>query len=192
MKNTEPKKGEIVIYQTPDKKIKIDVSLENETIWLTQKQIAKLFGKGVPDVNEHIKNIYKHKELEKNATIRKFRIVQKEGKRTVERHIDFYNLDMIISVGYKVSSKRATQFRIWATKTLKDYLLKGYAINEKRLLEAKSKFEELKSTVDFLQKKVGHELVTGQEKEILSLLADYSKTMPQLPTLCPPCSTQPN
>ena len=149
----EIKKGEIIIYKTPDNKVKIDVSLENETIWLTQKQIAELFGKGVPTINEHIKNIYKEKELDGAATIRNFRIVQKEGKRVIERNIDFYNLDCILSVGYRVNSQKATRFRIWATKTLKDYLVKGYVVNEKRLLEAENKFKELQNAVDFLRQK---------------------------------------
>jgi len=173
----EIKKGEIVIYQTPDKKIKIDVSLENETIWLTQKQIALLFGTEVPAINKHIANIHKSGELNKNSTVSKMEIVRREGKRSVKRNIETYNLDLIISIGYRVNSKRATQFRIWATKTLKDYLVKGYAVNEKYLMEARNKFEELKSAIDFMQKKSGHELAVGQEKEILSLLGDYSKTL---------------
>src|SRR3989344_5721006 len=177
MKEKEIKKGDIVIYQSADKKIRIDVNLDQDTVWLSQKQIAELFNKGVPTINEHIKSIYKDRELDKTSTVRNFRIVQKEGKRNVERNVDFYNLDMIISVGYKVSSKRATQFRIWATNTLKNYLVKGYAVNEKRLLEAQGKFNELKSTIDLLQKKLGHELLAGQEQEILNLLSDYSKTL---------------
>lgn len=173
----EIKKGEIIIYQSADKKVRIDVNLDQDTVWLSQKQIAELFDKGVSAINEHIKNIYKDGELDENSTIRNFRIVQKEGKRSVERDVDFYNLDMIISVGYKVSSKRATQFRIWATDTLKNYLVKGYAINEKRLIEANNKFNELKDVIDLLQKKSGYELMRGQEQEILNLLADYSKTL---------------
>lgn len=171
------KKGEIIIYQTPDKKVRIDVSLEKDTVWLTQKQMSFLFDKDVKTISEHIKNIYTDKELKKGSTVWKSQIVQKEGGRTIKRNIDLYSLDAIISVGYRVKSKRGTQFRIWATKTLKDHLIKGYTINEKRLCEAKNKFEELKAVVDFLHKKAGHELVVGQEKEILSLLADYSKTL---------------
>src|SRR3989344_8032209 len=177
MKEKEIKKGDIVIYQSADKKIRIDVNLDQDTVWLSQKQIAELFNKGVPTINEHIKSIYKDRELDKTSTVRNFRIVQKEGKRNVERNVDFYNLDMIISVGYKVSSKRATQFRIWATNTLKNYLVKGYAVNEKRLLEAKNKFNELQETIDFLRKKSKYDLLAGQEQEILDLLANYSKTL---------------
>lgn len=172
MKN-EPKKGELIIYKSNDK-IKIDVKLDQETVWLTQKQMAKLFDKGLPAINEHIKNIFREGELKESSVIRKFRITATDGKAY---ETNFYNLDVIISVGYRVNSKQATQFRIWATKTLKDYLVKGYVVNEKRLLQAENKFKELQTAVDFLRKKSGHDLLAGQEKEILSLLADYSKTL---------------
>lgn len=176
MKQDEFKKGEIVIYQSKDGP-KLDVLLEKETVWLTQKQMALLFDKGIPTINEHIKNIYKEGELEEKSTIRKFRIVQKEGGRLVERDIDFYNLDVIISVGYRVKSLRGTQFRIWATKTLKEHLVKGYTINEKRLLQAKNQLQELQGTISFLQEKAKHELLAGQEQEIFNLLANYSRTL---------------
>jgi death-on-curing family protein len=176
MKQEEFKKGEIVIYQSKDGP-KLDVLLEKETVWLTQKQMALLFDKGIPTINEHIKNIYKEGELEEKSTIRKFRIVQKEGGRLVERDIDFYNLDVIISVGYRVKSLRGTQFRIWATKTLKEHLVKGYTINEKRLLQAKNQLQELQGTISFLQEKAKHELLAGQEQEIFNLLANYSRTL---------------
>jgi hypothetical protein len=146
------KKREIVIYKSKEGP-KLKVRLEDETVWLTQKQMALLFEKGVSTINEHIRNIYKEGELKEESTIRKFRIVQNEGGRRVERDIDFYNLNVIISVGYRVNSKRATQFRIWATKTLKDHLVKGYTINEKRLLKAKNHVQELQSTILFLQEK---------------------------------------
>lgn len=131
MNNPELSK-DIVIYETPSKEIKIEVRLEKDTVWLSQKQISLLFSKDISTINEHILNIYKDGELDKKATIRKFQIVQKEGNRNVEREVDFYNLDVIISTGYRVSSLRGVQFRIWATKTLKDFLVKGYALNEKR------------------------------------------------------------
>lgn len=177
--NKEPKlnKGDIIIYKTPDKNIKIDVNLDQETVWLTQKQMSLLFNKDVKTINRHIINLYKEKELEKNPTISKNEIVQFEGDRRIKRITVFYNLDVIISVGYRVKSIQGTQFRIWATKTLKDYLVKGYAVNEKRLLETQSKFKELQSAINFLKQKSGHELLAGQEQEILSLLADYSKTL---------------
>lgn len=136
-------KGEIIIYQTEDNQTSLEVRLQEETVWLSQKELSDLFMKEVPTINEHIKNIYKEGELDKDSTIRKFRIVRTEGKRQVTREIEFYNLDMIISVGYRVNSKRGTQFRIWATQTLKDHLVQGYTINEKRLQEQQERFQEL-------------------------------------------------
>jgi len=176
MKQAEFQTGEIVIYKSREGP-NLKVRLEDETVWLTQKQMALLFEKGVSTINEHIRNIYKEGELKEESTIRKFRIVQNEGGRRVERDIDFYNLDVIISVGYRVKSLRGTQFRIWATKTLKDHLVKGYTINEKRLLQAQNHVQELQSTILFLQEKSKHKLLAGQEQEILNLLANYSKTL---------------
>jgi hypothetical protein len=126
---------DVILFKAEDGKTAIEVHLENETVWLTQKQMAELFGKGVPTINEHVKNIYKEEELVENSTIRKFRIVQREGKREVEREVDHYNLDVIISVGYRVNSKRGTQFRQWATSVLRQHLVQGYTLNEKRLRE---------------------------------------------------------
>lgn len=114
------KESEIILYTTPQGEIKIDIRFENETFWLSQKKMAALFGVDVRTVNEHLKNIFESGELEKDSTIRKFRIVQMEGTRKVKREIEFYNLDAIIAVGYRVNSYSATQFRIWATKTLKE------------------------------------------------------------------------
>ncbi|MFN3693521.1 MAG: RhuM family protein [Ignavibacterium sp.] len=176
MTKQEFKAGEIIIYKSKEGP-KLEVRLEEDTVWLTQKQMALLFDKGVPTINEHIKNIYKEGELQQSSTIRKFRIVQKEGGRYVEREIDFYNLDVIISVGYRVKSLRGTQFRIWATKTLREHLVKGYTINEKQLLQSRNQLKELQNTIDFLKEKTKHELLAGQEKEILDLLSSYSKTL---------------
>jgi len=139
----EEKKGEIVIYRAEDGETVLDVTLEKHTVWLTQAQMARLFQKDVRTVSEHIANVYREKELRRDPTIRKFRIVQKEGKREVERKIDHYNLDVIISVGYRVQSKRGTQFRIWATNVLRDHLVKGYTLNEKRLQESRHRLKEL-------------------------------------------------
>jgi hypothetical protein len=123
-------RGEIVIYQTGDGQTAIDVRMENETIWLSQDQMAHLFGKAKSTINEHIKNIYSENELSETDTKSKFGISEFADKPT-----NFYNLDVIISVGYRVKSPRGTQFRIWANKVLKDHLVKGYTINEKRLKE---------------------------------------------------------
>jgi len=136
--------------------------------------MAKVFGVNRPAVVKHIGNIYKTGELKKESTCSILEQVAKDGKI---RKINLYSLDMIISVGYRVNSKRATQFRIWATKILKDYLLKGYAVNTKRLVEAKEKFYELQRAVIFLEKKSKLKTLQGQEQGILTLLADYSRTL---------------
>ncbi len=124
--------SEIIIYQSPTGNIKIDVRMENETVWLTQKLMAELFQTTVPNINMHLKSIYEEEELAEGATIKDFLIVQKEGNREVNRKQKFYNLDIIISVGYRIKSQVATQFRIWATKRLKEYIVKGFALNDER------------------------------------------------------------
>lgn len=167
-------RGEIVIYKPSKNEVELKVRLEHETVWLTQKQMAALFDKRISTINEHIKNIFKEGELKENSVIRKFRITAADGK-TYETN--FYDLDVIISVGYRVKSLRGTQFRIWANKILKQYLVNGYVINKKRLSEARSKFNQLRGTISFLQKKSKAKLLKGQEKGILNLLADYSKTL---------------
>ena len=121
--------SEIVLYTTEDGIIKINVQLENETVWLTQKQLVELYQTAKSTVSEHIKNIYTDEELTPDATVRKIRTVQNEGKREVERALDYYNLDMIIALGYRINSKIATQFRIWATQRLKEYIVKGFTMD---------------------------------------------------------------
>ena len=123
-------KGEIVLYQ-PNDQLSIEVKLEDETVWLTQQQMAVLFDVKENNITYHIQSVYKTHELEPEATTQKIRVVRKEGNRQVNRSIDFYNLDMIISVGYRVNSANATQFRRWATSVLKEYMLKGYAVNQR-------------------------------------------------------------
>lgn len=132
------KESEIIFYTTPDGVIKIDIRFEDETFWLTQKKLAELFDVGINTINYHLKEIFKSGELDEQATIRKFRIVQLEGSRHVERQIEFYNLDAIIAVGYRVNSYNATQFRIWATKTLKEFLIKGFVLDDERLKQGKN------------------------------------------------------
>ena len=131
--------GEIILYQ-PDENIQLEVRLEEETVWLTQQQMAVLFDVKENNITYHIQGIFKTHELDPESTTQKIRVVRKEGNRLVNRTIDFYNLDMIISVGYRVNSANATQFRRWATSVLKDYLLKGYAINQ-RLLKIENQLE---------------------------------------------------
>ncbi|KEF36129.1 virulence protein [Schinkia azotoformans MEV2011] len=128
----------ILIYQTEEGNTKIDVRLENGTVWMTQKAIAELYQKGVNTINEHIKNIYAEGELQESATIRKNRIVQTEGKREVEREVSFYNLEIIIAIGYRVRSHRGTQFRQWATERLNEYLVKGFTMDDDRLKEMRN------------------------------------------------------
>ena len=146
MNNIESQKGEIVMYQ-PDETIRLEVRVEDETVWLSQQQIADLFQSSRTNVVEHIMHIYEDEELEENSTCRKFRQVRKEGTRMVSRIIPMYNLDMIISVGYRINSKRGTKFRQWANRILKEYLLNGYSINrrfetiEQRLNAAENKID---------------------------------------------------
>ena len=124
---------EFLLYTTNESDVKVEIFMHNETVWLPQKRMAELFGVDVTTINEHLKNIYKSNELEEEATIGKFPIVQTEGKREVKREVNVYNLDVILSVGYRVNSSKATQFRIWATKILKEYIIKGFAMDDDRL-----------------------------------------------------------
>jgi len=125
--------SQIILYQTEDGKTKLEVRLENETVWLTQKMMAELFQVAVPTINEHIKNILDEGEITPQGTIRKFLIVQNEGARQVTRHVDFFNLEMILAIGYRVRSDRGTQFRRWATERLNEYLVKGFTMDDERL-----------------------------------------------------------
>jgi hypothetical protein len=130
----------VIIYQTKSGALELKGDFTRETVWATQMQISSAFDVDVRTVNEHIKNIYRTNELEENSTIRKFRIVQKEGSREIEREVNHYNLDMIISVGYRVNSFNATKFRQWATKTLREHLTKGYTLNKKVILSNHEQF----------------------------------------------------
>jgi len=133
IESTSSNNSEIVLYTTPDGTVKIDTIFQNETIWLTQAKMAELFDVNVPAISKHLTNIFEEGELQKKATISKMETVQQEGNRQVTRNKDFYNLDAIIAVGYRVNSKRATQFRIWATNILKEYIIKGFAMDDDRL-----------------------------------------------------------
>ena len=126
-------KSEIILYKTEDGAVKIDTIFQNETIWLSQNSMAELFGVNVPAISKHLKNIFEEGELQKEATLSKMETVQNEGGRQIKRNKEFYNLDAIIAVGYRVNSKRATQFRIWATAILKEYIIKGFAMDDERL-----------------------------------------------------------
>ncbi len=152
-RNTKSKKvnlmeqGEIILYQ-PDEAIKLEVRMEDETVWLTQAQIVELFQSSKANISEHIKNIYEQEELEESSTVRDFRTVRQEGKRHVVRNLTYYNLDAIISIGFRVNSKRGIQFRQWANKVLKEYLLKGYSIN-RRLSELEKTVALHSEKIDF-------------------------------------------
>jgi prophage maintenance system killer protein len=166
--------NQVIIYEDISGEIKLDVSLENETVWLSQKQMSLLFEVNVPAINKHIKNILADEELD-SSTISKMETVQTEGKREVKREIEFYNLDMIISLGYRVNSKRATSFRVWATKILKNYLINGYAINQKRL-EQKG-LKEFNETLLLLKDTIAKsELELSEAKGLLDVILNYSRT----------------
>ncbi|MCI3939416.1 virulence RhuM family protein [Chryseobacterium aahli] len=129
-----------LIYQTPNNEVRVDVFLQNETAWLTQKSMAALFDVAKSTISEHLSNIYASNELLKEATVREFRTVQTEGERNVIRNLEYYNLDAIISVGYRVNSAKATQFRIWATHTLKEFIIKGFVMDDERLKQGQTVF----------------------------------------------------
>ncbi len=135
--NFSPVSSELLIYTSPKGQIKVEVIFQDETFWMSQKRMAQLFGVNVRTINEHLKNIFYTEELVKEATIRKFRIVQKEGVREVNREIEFYSLDAIIAVGYRVNSYQATQFRIWTTTVLKEFITKGFVLDDERLKNGK-------------------------------------------------------
>jgi len=166
--------GEILIYQNQEGNIKIDVRLEEETVWLTQAQIALLFGKGRTTITEHIINVFSEGELEQNRTCRKFRLVQKEGTREVEREVEHYNLDVIISVGYRVKSLQGTQFRIWATQRLKEYIVKGFALNDERfkLGNSMNYFNELQQRIREIR--LSERFFYQKIKDIYTTSIDYN------------------
>ncbi|MDY2942252.1 MAG: virulence protein RhuM/Fic/DOC family protein [Paludibacteraceae bacterium] len=170
---------QIVLYKTPDGHTELEVRLQEETMWLTQKQIAELFDTDRTVIVRHIHNIYKTEELEEMATCAKIAQVRQEGKRTITRELPFYNLDMILSVGYRVNSKNATAFRRWANRVLKDYLLKGYAVNRNIQLQH---YTELKQLVGVLERMVKQqEKLSGNEAgDLISVVSDYTLALDTL------------
>ena len=167
--------GEIVIFNTDSGDVKVQIDAINETIWMTQKGMSDLFGVGVAAINKHLNNIYEDGELERDATISKKEIVQVEGSRDVKRLVDFYNLDAIIAVGYRVNSKRATQFRKWATKVLREYLVKGYILDDERFKKGQSLtyFKELLDRIRAIR--ISERVFYQQIKDIYMLSIDYDK-----------------
>ena len=165
-------RGEIIIYQTADGETRLDVRMENDSVWLTQAQMVELFNSTKQNVSLHISNIFKEGELEREATVKEYLIVRQEGNRSVRRKITVYNLDVIISVGYRVKSQRGTQFRIWANKVLREYLIKGYAVNSQAKAE---QLEELKKTVRLLSNVLAAKDVTKSEAVgLLRVITDYT------------------
>ena len=173
--NPSVPRSQIEIYQNKDNKTEIEVQFDNETFWLSLNQIAELFGRDKSVISRHLKNIFSEKELEKSQTVAKNATVQIEGEKNVERIIEFYNLDAIISVGYRVNSKQGTRFRIWATERLKNYLVKGFAVNEKRVKEYQENLIELRKTIKLIQDSVElKELSALESKGFLSIITNYT------------------
>lgn len=167
--------GGIVIYTNDDEKDEIQVTLHDDTVWLTQLQIVDLFQSSKANISEHVANIYNTGELVKEATVRNFRTVRIEGQRKVTRNQEYYNLDMILSVGYRVNSKRGTQFRIWANRILKEHLIKGYTLNEKRLREKTEEIELLKRSLSIVERSLKTQVESlEQARNLVSFLSDFS------------------
>lgn len=179
---TKNNKGDIIIYQPENNLPALEVRLHEETVWLNQSQMCDLFDKDKRTISEHINNVFREGELQRTeATVRNFRTVQLEGSRKVLRSLKYYNLDVIISIGYRVKSYRGTQFRIWATDVLKQHLIQGYTINEKRLQEARDNFLKLKSSVDVFQRVVENRTLTDAEaKGIVQVIRDYAHALDTL------------
>ncbi|MEZ4943639.1 MAG: virulence protein RhuM/Fic/DOC family protein [Saprospiraceae bacterium] len=170
-------KGEVLIYESADQQTQVEVKLEADTVWLTQKQMGELFQTTPQNITVHLKNIYEEGELEEPATCKEYLQVQTEGSRQVTRQVKFYNLDVIISVGYRVNSKRGTQFRIWATQRLKDYLVQGYALNEKRLKQLAQNMRELEQTVQLIRETGQSEALLAHEaKGLLDIITHYTQS----------------
>lgn len=164
----------VQLFSSTDGQIELTVSLDTDTVWLSQRQMADLFDKDVRTINEHIKNIYAEQELSQDPTIRKSRIVQQEGKRQVNRDVDHYNLDVIISVGYRVKSHRGVQFRQWATRMLKQHLVEGYTLNQQRLKERGIEFTQ---ALDLLSQTLSNQaLISAQGQQVLSVISDYARS----------------
>ncbi len=172
-------KSEILFYSTDDGKSKIEVRLENETVWLSQQQMADLFQTTKQNISLHINNVYKEGELQEVGTVKEYLTVQNEGKRQVKRNIAFYNLDVIISVGYRVKSHRGTQFRIWATQQLKEYIIKGFVLNDERLKETgitNQYFEELFERIRDIRS--SEKIFYAKIRDIYATAYDYDKNSP--------------
>ncbi len=178
--SSAPSRGGIELYQSADGSVRVECRLEDSSVWLTQRLMAELFEKDVRTINEHLQNVFNEGELERQATIRRFRIVQTEGAREVARPVEHYNLDAILSVGYRVNSRRGTQFRIWATQTLRDHLVRGYSLNGPRLLE--EGLNEIQQAVALLGKTLKrNQLVADDGRAVLDIIEAYTTAWHLLP-----------
>ena len=180
-KNIPAPNSNFILYTGKDGSIKVEVFVQEETVWLTQKDMAELFGVKTPAINKHLKNIFESGELQENVTISILETVQTEGSRKVSRKVDFYNLDAIIAVGYRVNSYQATQFRIWATKTLKEFIIKGFVLDDERLKQGKTVFgmdyfEELLERIREIR--ASERRFYQKITDIYALAADYDKNSP--------------
>lgn len=173
------RKSEIAIYKSPDGTISLDVKLEQDNIWLTQKAMAKLFDVNTPAISKHLKNIFLEGELQESVVISILETTTKHGAikgKTQTKNTKFYNLDAIVSVGYRVNSKKATQFRIWATNVLRDYLTKGYVINEKQIKSQKNKIEALQTTISLLSRSINNQIENIDEAQnAVKLLENFAQ-----------------
>ncbi len=176
--------GEIIVYQTDDGKVRVQVRLEDETLWMTQPQLAELFQTSKQNISHHIRSIYAEGELDQSATVKKYLTVQLEGKREVQRQIEYYNLDLVISVGYRVKSLIATRFRIWATQQLKEYMVKGFVMDDERLKnplvgdsQAPDYFSEMLERVRDIR--ASERRMYLRVREIFAFAADYQPTLPE-------------
>jgi len=187
MAETDQPGGEIILYQTEDGKTRIQCRFENENVWMTQALMAELFQKDVRTINEHLQNIFTEGELALAATIRKFRIVRFEGPRQVTREIEHYNLDAILAVGYRVKSPRGTAFRQWATARLKEYLVKGFVMDDERLKNPPGKGH--KDYFDELLERIRD--IRSSERRFYQKVLDIYATFPLIPRPIPPQSVRP-
>lgn len=166
----------IAIYQTADGSIATEVRLEGETVWLTQKQIAEIFSTTPENILMHLQNVFRDAELLEEGTAKDFLVVRQEGSRQVKRSLKHYNLDAIISVGYRVNSKKGTQFRIWANRILKDYLVQGYALNQQRLTQQQENIRQLERTLSLFQQNLIEQASLPEARGLVSVIAGYART----------------
>jgi len=182
--NLVPSGGEVIIYKTDDGRVKIDIRLANETLWMTQSDMARLFRCSTDNISLHLKNIYDEGELDRNSTTEDFSVVRREGKRTVRRKMTFYNLDAVISVGYRVRSLIATRFRIWATERLKEYIVKGFTMDDERLKNPPVAGSSVPDYFDEMLERIRDIRASERRmylrvREIFAMAADYEPSLPE-------------